>query len=90
MFKCVVLILFVAAVFNLSVNVAENIRKPPFNGSIFGKRALKNMELLQAETDVARPACEFVFNACKHFYSWPNGQANQPDMESIDSNFISK
>ncbi|XP_071043769.1 neuropeptide SIFamide [Parasteatoda tepidariorum] len=44
-------------------------RKPPFNGSIFGKRFVRDMDVDSRGSDFRHPACDYVYDACNQWYT---------------------
>ncbi|PRD26097.1 UNVERIFIED_CONTAM: hypothetical protein NCL1_39056 [Trichonephila clavipes] len=68
--------IFVLVICTLVVNLPASGRKPPFNGSIFGKRFVRDMDVdNRGSGDFRHPACEYVYDACNQWYM--NGQDSQ-------------
>ncbi|CAL1276337.1 unnamed protein product [Larinioides sclopetarius] len=68
--------IFVLVLCTLVVILPAASRKPPFNGSIFGKRFARDMDVdNRGGSDFRHPACEYVYDACNQWYM--NGQDSQ-------------
>ncbi|KFM76246.1 hypothetical protein X975_04895, partial [Stegodyphus mimosarum] len=59
----------VVLIFMMIASLSAGARKPPFNGSIFGKRFMRDMDIDSRATDYRHPVCEYIFDSCSQWFT---------------------